>query len=63
MDRHTVVVDLWTAKYLKSRRASLARLQGAVSPPDEIRKRRIAQLHRDIAAVEGHRAVFLGPAS
>jgi hypothetical protein len=59
MDKHIVVFDLWTAKYLKSRRASLARLEGAVSPPDEIRKRRIAQLRRDIAAAEGHRAVFL----
>jgi hypothetical protein len=59
MDRYIVVFDLWTAKYLKSGRASLARLEGAVSPPDEIRKRRIAQLRRDIAAAEGHRAVFL----
>jgi hypothetical protein len=58
MDRHAVVVDLWTAKYLKSRRASLARLEGAVSPPDEIRKRQIAQLRRDIAAVERHRLRF-----
>jgi hypothetical protein len=32
-------VDVWTARYIKSREASLARLMGALSPPDKQRQR------------------------
>jgi hypothetical protein len=57
----TRAVDIWTAKYLTSRRASLFRLLGALSPPDEVRMRRIASLRQAIADVERHRAVFVSP--
>jgi hypothetical protein len=56
-------VDIWTAKYLTSRRASLSRLEGALTPPDEVRMRRIANLRQAIADVERHRAVFVGQPS
>jgi hypothetical protein len=59
----TRAVDIWTAKYLTSRRASLSRLEGALSPPDEVRIRRIASLRQAIAEVERHRVVFVSRAS
>ena len=51
-------VDAWTSRYIKSREASLARLMGASSPPDERRHRRIASLVAAIAAAKRHRIAF-----
>jgi hypothetical protein len=53
-------VDAWTARYIKSREASLARLMGALSPPDEQRQRAIAILVASIAAAKRHRAAWSG---
>jgi hypothetical protein len=51
-------VDAWTSRYIKSREASLARLMGALSPPDERRHRLIASLAAAIAAAKRHRVAF-----
>jgi hypothetical protein len=51
-------VDVWTASYIKSREASLARLMGALSPPDKQRQRAIAILVAAIAAAKQHRAAW-----
>jgi hypothetical protein len=51
-------VDAWTSRYIKSREASLARLMGALSPPDERRYRLIAGLTAAIAAAKRHRVAF-----
>jgi hypothetical protein len=51
-------VDAWTSRYIKSREASLARLMGALSSPDERRRGLIAGLAAAIAAAKRHRAAF-----
>jgi hypothetical protein len=51
-------VDAWTARYIKSREASLARLMAALSPPSERRHRLIAGLTAAIAAAKRHRVAF-----
>ena len=51
-------VDAWTSRYIKSREASLARLMGALSPPDERRHRLIASLAAAIAAAKRYRVAF-----
>ena len=51
-------VDAWTSRYIKSRQASLARLMGALNPPDERRQRLIASLAAAIAAAKRHRVAF-----
>jgi hypothetical protein len=56
----TRAIDMWTAKDLARLTACLSRLEGASSRPDRLRTRRNADLRRDIARVERHRAVFLG---
>ena len=50
-------VDVWTARYIKSREASLARLMGALSPPDK-QRRAIVILVAAIAAAKRHRAAW-----
>jgi hypothetical protein len=55
-------VDVSTSAYIKSRQAKLARLMGALSPPDRKRRRAIADLMAAIDAERRHRAAFgLGP--
>jgi hypothetical protein len=51
-------VDAWTSRYIRSKEASLARLMGALSPPDERRHRLIAGLAVAIAAAKRHRIAF-----
>ena len=48
-------VDVWTSEYLTSRKASLARLERALSPGDQRTSRAIAELRRAINQVERHR--------
>jgi hypothetical protein len=47
-------VDAWTARYIKSREASLSRLMAALSPADERRHRLNAGLTAAIAAAKRH---------
>jgi hypothetical protein len=51
-------VDAWTSRYIRSKEASLARLTGALSPPDEQRHRLIAGLSAAIATAKRHRIAF-----
>ena len=51
-------VDAWTSRYIRSKEASLARLTGALSPPDERGHRLIAGLTAAIAAAKRHRIAF-----
>jgi hypothetical protein len=55
-------VDAWTARFIKSREASLSRLMAAMGPVDERRRRLNAVLTASVAAAKRHRIAFgLGP--
>jgi hypothetical protein len=49
-------VDAWTSHYIQKSEAALARLQGALSPPDAHRRPRMAELTANITAAKRHRS-------
>jgi hypothetical protein len=51
-------VDAWTSYYIQKSEAALARLQGALSPPDANRRPRMAELTANITAAKRHRSAF-----
>ena len=53
-------VDAWTSRYIKSKEASLARLMGVLSPPDERRHRLIASLARRLLPLQFDTELLLG---
>ncbi len=57
MDINLKTVDTWTREYLFSRRRSLAQLEGGSNPTRRM-THRMAELRKNIAGTERHRANF-----